>query len=129
MVGSHAEARTEEAPVRRLQKEEKEVHPDHLIEELPGEESKYEEEGEAEREEDPYAHIRRVGLPGDLGVEIRDHTTGSRRVSKKTERAPPATSKKEQQLRVQLQQQQTQLQQIQSQVAGTSFCFPLLSFR
>jgi hypothetical protein len=29
---------------------------------------------------------------------------------------------------VQLQQQQTQLQQIQSQVAGTSFCFPLLSF-
>jgi hypothetical protein len=30
---------------------------------------------------------------------------------------------------VQLQQQQTQLQQIQSQVAGTSFCFPLLFFR
>jgi hypothetical protein len=73
---------------------------DHLIEELPGEESKDEGEGEAEREESPYAHIRRVDLPGDLGAGIRDRSTRSRRVLKKTERAPPATRKKEQQLRV-----------------------------
>ena len=109
-------------------RKKKRCPPDHLLEELPGEESKDEEEGEAEWEEDPYAHIRRVDLPGDLGAGIRDHASGSRH-KKKTMRAPPATSKKEQQLRVQLQQQQTQLQQIQSQVAGTSFCFPLLSFR
>jgi hypothetical protein len=57
----------------------------------------------------------------------RHQVTGRR--EKNTQRAPPATSKKELQLQVQLQQQQTQLQQIQSQVAGTSFCFPLLSFR
>jgi len=110
-------------------RKKKRCSPDHLTEELPGAESKDEEEGEAEWEEDPYAHIRRVDLPGDLGAGIRDRSTGSRRILKKTERAPPATSKKEQQLRVQLQQQQRQLQQIQSQVAGTSFCFPLLSFR
>ena len=109
-------------------RKKKRCPPDHLLEELPGEESKDEEEGEAEWEEDPYAHIRRVDLPGELGAEIRDRSTGSR-YKKKTMRAPPATSKKEQQLRVQLQQQQTQLQQIQSQVAGTSFCFPLLFFR
>jgi len=108
-------------------RKKKRCPPGHLTEELPGEESKGGEEGEAEWEEDPYAHIRQVDLP-DLGAGIRQHAIGRRR-EKKTMRAPPATSKKEQQLRVQLQQQQTQLQQIQSQVAGTSFCFPLLSFR
>jgi len=109
-------------------KSKKKCDPTHLRGDCRSEESKDEEEGEAEWEEDPYAHIRRVDLPGDLGAEIRDRSTGSR-YKKKPMRAPPATSKKEQQLRVQLQQQQTQLQQIQSQVAGTSFCFPLLSFR
>ena len=109
-------------------KSKKKCDPTHLRGDCRSEESKDEEEGEAEWEEDPYAHIRRVDLPGDLGAEIRDRSTGSR-YKKKTMRAPPATSKKEQQLRVQLQQQQTQLQQIQSQVAGTSFCFPLLFFR
>jgi hypothetical protein len=48
-----------------------------------------------------------VDLPGDLGAGIRDHASGSR-YKKKTMRAPPATSKKEQQLRVQLQQQGSQ---------------------
>ena len=110
-------------------KSKKKCDPTHLRGDCRSEESKDEEEGEAEWEEDPYAHIRRVDLPGDLGAGIRDRSTGSRRILKKTERAPPATSKKEQQLRVQLQLQQTQLQQIQSQVAGTSFCFPLLFFR
>jgi hypothetical protein len=51
--------------------------------------------GQTKREEDPY--IRRVDFLGDIGADIRDRTTGSRRVLKKTERAPPATSKKEQQ--------------------------------
>ena len=108
-------------------KSKKKCDPTHLRGDCRSEESKDEEEGEAEWEEDPYAHIRQVDLP-DLGAGIRDHASGSR-YKKKTMRAPPATSKKEQQLRVQLQQQQTQLQQIQSQVAGTSFCFPLLFFR
>ena len=76
--------------------------------------------GQTKREEDPY--IRRVDFLGDIGADIRDRTTGSRRVLKKTERAPPATSKKEQQ------PQKMQLQQIQSQVAGTSFYYPLISF-
>jgi hypothetical protein len=104
-------------------RKKKRCPPDRLIEKLPGEESKDEEEGETEREEDPYAHIRRVDLPGDLGAEIRNRSTGSQYTKK--------TSKKEQQLRVQAvaAAEQTELQQIQSQVAGTSFCFPLLSFR
>ena len=69
-------------------RKKKRCPPDHLIEELPGEESNDEEEGEAEREEDPYAHIHRVDLPGNLGAGIRDHATGSR-YKKKTMRAPP----------------------------------------
>jgi hypothetical protein len=36
-------------------RKKKRCPPDHLIEKPPGEESKDEEEGEAEREEDPYA--------------------------------------------------------------------------
>ena len=47
-------------------KKKRRCTPDHLIEELPGEESNDEEEGEVEREEDPYAHIHRVDLPGNL---------------------------------------------------------------
>jgi hypothetical protein len=50
--------------------------PDHLIEELPGEESK-DEEGEAEWKDDLLAPIRRLALPG-LGAGIRDRSTGSR---------------------------------------------------
>ena len=38
-------------------RKKKRCPPDHLTEELPGAESKDEEEGEAEWEEDPYAHI------------------------------------------------------------------------
>jgi hypothetical protein len=85
------EARTEESPVRRLQKEEEEVPPDHMIEELPGEESKYEEE----KAKPSGKRIRTrtsaewTDLHGDLGAGIRDRSTGSRRGLKKTERVPP----------------------------------------
>ena len=57
-------------------KKKRRCTPDHLIEELPGEESK-DDEGEAEGEEDTLAPIRRVDLPG-LGAGIRDKSTGSR---------------------------------------------------
>ena len=54
-------------------RKKKRCPPDHLLEELPGEESK-DDEGEAEWKDDLLAPIRRLALPG-LGAGIRDKST------------------------------------------------------
>jgi len=108
-------------------RKKKRCPPDHLTEELPGEESKDEEEGEAEWEQDPYVHIRRVGLPGDLGAGIRDHATGSRRVSKKAKpgekQTPDPKTGHQSQLKQLEARMKEQLKQIQHQV--TCECHPV----
>jgi hypothetical protein len=55
-------------------KSKKKCDPTHLRGDCRSEESK-DEEGEADWEEDPYAHIRQVDLP-DLSAGIRQHAIG-----------------------------------------------------